>query len=105
MLALGVLSTFITTISATFLMALKIILVTHQSRRQHQYSRIIEIIVQSAAIVSVGTLCLAILSLIDFISPFEPDTSLGEICHQLYAYLVFVELPIAVSCLCVYVYY
>lgn len=95
--ALGLLSSFITTVFATSLIAFKIIRVTRQSHRQHHYRRVIEILVQSAAIVSIVMLGLVILSLMAFVSPFDVSTASGRFCYQLYTYLVFAQNPILVS--------
>lgn len=98
--ALGVISSFITTVSTTFLIALKITLVTRQSRRLHHYTKIIEILVQSAAMLSILLLVLAILILVDFVNPFDITTTTGMFCYQLNNYLLYTQLPIEVSNIC-----
>lgn len=97
---LGLLIPFITTVSATSLIALKIILVTHRSQRQRHYAKVIEILVESAAMVSIVILGTAILALMATISPFDLSTTRGKVCWQLYNYLLFVQLPITVSKVC-----
>lgn len=87
---------FITILSATFLIALKIILITQRSHMHYSYTKTVEIIIQSAAIVSIVLLGISILSLLDFIHIFSISTSGGKFAYQLGIYLVAAELSIAV---------
>lgn len=97
MQALAELGSFTTTVSATLRIALKIILVTHRSHRHFRYTRIIEILIQSAAIVSILLLGLGILKLIDFMHPLGLSTTGGRVFYQVYNYLRFTQPPITVS--------
>lgn len=94
--ALGILCSFITTLSATSLIALKIVLVTRQSHMRHSYSKIIEILVQSAAIVSIVLFGMAVLILVSRTHPWNLNTTSGRFFFQLGEYLIFVQLPVSV---------
>lgn len=94
--SLTTLFSFITTVSATSLIALKIIVVTRQTHRRHHYTKIINIIVQSAVILSVVLLGIAILSLIDYARPFDIGTASGKFCYQLESYLAYTQGPVTV---------
>lgn len=95
--ALITLPSFITTVSATFLIALKIILATCQSHRGYHYTRIIEILVQSSAIVCLVEAALAIICLVNFVQPFDLGTTSGKFGWQLYNLLLYAQTPILVS--------
>lgn len=95
--ALSMLLSFTTTALATSLIALKIYLATRQTQRYYCYTKIIEILVQSAAILSIIQLGLAILSLMDFVQQFDLTTTRGNAGYQLIEYLVNIQGPISVS--------
>lgn len=97
MLALGVLSSSITIISATLLITLKITLATRQVYKHQFYNMIIKILVQSAAIVSILLLGLGILTLVAFIHHFDLSTTSGRFSYQARNYFLFAQTPISVS--------
>lgn len=103
--ALCALSACITSTFATFLIVLKITLVTRQNQRRHHYSRIIEILLQSAGIESLCTLALAILSLIAFAHPLNLSTTSGRLCYQLLNYLTIIRFQFVVRNLKYSIYY
>lgn len=94
--SLATLSTFITTVSATSLVVLKITLVARQSQMRHSYTKIIEIIIESAGLVSIVLLGMSILDLLSYVHPFDPSTTLGTALNQTYAYLSYCQAPITV---------
>lgn len=93
---LATLSTFITTVSSTFLVALKIILVTRKSPMRNSYAKIIEIVIESAAIVSIVFLGPVILALSKYPHPFSLRTPSGRATYQTFLYLTFIQAPIMV---------
>ncbi|KAF5309491.1 hypothetical protein D9619_012494 [Psilocybe cf. subviscida] len=74
-------SAFITLL-ATSLIALKIVLVTRNSRIRHSYAKTIEIIVESAALVSFITLVMGILELISYVHPYDLGTTSGLLVYR-----------------------
>lgn len=73
--SLGIFCSVTTTVSATSLIACKIVLVTRRSRMVYSYNKILEILVQSAALVSIFLSAIAILQLfapnVDHITPHQ----------------------------------
>ncbi|KAF5313745.1 hypothetical protein D9619_013677 [Psilocybe cf. subviscida] len=70
--ALGILLAAVTTLFATFMIALRIILVTRESRGYYSYTKVIEILVESAALQSAVLLFTGIINIVTYISPTEP---------------------------------
>ncbi|KAF5309194.1 hypothetical protein D9619_012831 [Psilocybe cf. subviscida] len=85
--SLTMLCSLLTTLSSTFLIALKIVLVTRQSPTHHTYAKIVEILTESAAIVSIFMLGTTVLDLILYVHPFDMSTRGGMFCYQLQVYL------------------
>lgn len=85
-----------TTVSATSLIALKIVLVTRRSRMQHSYAKIVEILIESAALVSIVLLGVAILELISYVSPYKLGTTSGRHLFQMLQYLSSLYTPVTV---------
>ncbi|KAF5310294.1 hypothetical protein D9619_010139 [Psilocybe cf. subviscida] len=90
---LGVLSSFVTTISATFLIALKIILVTRYSRTQYLYAKILEILVESAALVSIVALGITVTELLAYAHPYQLDSTTGRLSYYLRQYFSSLQGP------------
>ncbi|KAF5313766.1 hypothetical protein D9619_013679 [Psilocybe cf. subviscida] len=67
--ALGILFSAATTVLATSMIALKIILVTRESRSQYSYTKVIEILVQSAALQSAVLLVNGIIVFMAYVDP------------------------------------
>lgn len=94
--ALGLLSSFITTVTSTSLIALKIILITRQNHMRYSYGKIIEILIQSAALVSIVLLPSSILELVDYVRPYRLDTTTGRVLYQMWMYLGYIQGPVTV---------
>lgn len=94
---LSVVPSLVTTASATLLIIVKITLVTRQSHRQHYYARIIEILIQSAGILSIVLLGSAIFNLLDFLHPFNLSTTSGKLCWQLENLFICLQSTVEVS--------
>lgn len=94
--ALAFLSSFITTISATSLIALKIVLVTRQSHQNYSYAKIIEILTQSAALVSIFLFVSSVVELLDYMHPFTLSTARGRFFIQVIGYLTYIQAPVTV---------
>jgi hypothetical protein len=86
----------ITTASATFLIALKIVLVTRRSYMQHSYTRIIRILIESAALLSISGLILAILDLVSYFNPYKLNTQTGRFLFQIFVCITYTQAPITV---------
>lgn len=97
--AAAALSSLITTVIATFLIALKIILVTRRSRMQHSYTKVLDILIQSAALEAVVLLGITTLSLVGLVHPFIITTTSGRSFYSMYEYLVFMQCPVTVRSL------
>ncbi|KAF5309188.1 hypothetical protein D9619_012839 [Psilocybe cf. subviscida] len=93
--SLASLSCLITTVSATSLIALKIVLVTKQNRMRRSYAKAVRILVQSAAIVSIVQLGMTVLQLISFFHSYNVHTSTGKFCSYMYDYLGYMQGPAA----------
>lgn len=89
----------IATISVTFMTALKIILVTRRSHAQSSYSKIIDIVVQSAALQSFFHIISSISQLLSYalIISNSDNVSLGSLFLKLNAYATTCELVFVVS--------
>ncbi|KAF5321952.1 hypothetical protein D9619_000015 [Psilocybe cf. subviscida] len=92
----GMLCSLITTGSSTFLIALKIVLVTRRSHMQHTYGKILEILIQSAALVSTVLLIMAILQIYSYVHAFKPSTASGRSLIQMSIYLACLQTPVTV---------
>lgn len=96
LLSLSSLLSAVTTLSATFLIALKIVLITRTNRMQHSYSKIIEILIQSAGLVSFVMLSASTLGLISNVHPFDVETKMGAVLYQVALYISRLQAPVAV---------
>lgn len=94
--ALGILSSFLTTMSATLFIGLKIFLVTRQSHMRRTYARIVIILVESAALVSVIGLLTTILIFQGYVHPSKLYTTSGGEIFQLAYYLGALVNPVMV---------
>ncbi|KAF5309520.1 hypothetical protein D9619_012486 [Psilocybe cf. subviscida] len=72
----------VTTLLATFLLVLKIVFVTRKSRMQHSYTKILQILIESAALVSFVMLSTSTLALISDVHPFALKTKIGTILYS-----------------------
>lgn len=93
------LASAMTTVTATFFLVLKIVLVTRKSRMQHSYTKAMKIIVESGALVSMLMLAEALLQLASFVHTFDLSTSSGKVLTQLLVYTTSIHTPIIVCCL------
>ncbi|KAF5310033.1 hypothetical protein D9619_010140 [Psilocybe cf. subviscida] len=91
--SLGVLSSFMTTISATSLIALKIVLVTRRSRIHCSYAKVVEILVESAALVSIVALGITVMELLDYARPYKLGTMAGRVSYDVMEYLSYLKGP------------
>ncbi|KAF5317745.1 hypothetical protein D9619_012549 [Psilocybe cf. subviscida] len=91
------LASLATTASATSLIALKIIRTTRESQMHYSYTRIVQILVESAALVSIVGLGVGSLQLVTYIQPYDMSTSSGRLLYQLLQYLAAVQTPIMVG--------
>lgn len=85
--AISCLASFITVSSATSLIVLKIVLVTRRSKMGRSYTKICEILIESAALVSIWYLGIAILQIASHVHPFVISTSFGRLLYRMYVYL------------------
>lgn len=92
------LASAMTTVIATFFIVLKIALVTRNSPTPRSYAKIIGIIVESGAIVSVLMIFLAVLQMVFFFHPLQVATTGGKFFLGMWEYLSSFQLPIIVSC-------
>ncbi|KAF5328113.1 hypothetical protein D9619_013638 [Psilocybe cf. subviscida] len=92
-LSLGLFSSSITTVSTTTLIALKIIIVTRRSRMRYSYEKIREILVESAAIVLIGTLGLTIVDMVLYVHPVHLDTISGRFAYGAGEYINYLQSP------------
>lgn len=63
---------------------------------QHSYTRIVVILVESAALVSVGALGVSILEVIGYVHPYNLNTQAGRFFSQMLRYLMYVQGPLIV---------
>jgi hypothetical protein len=91
--ALATWTTFMTTISASSLIALKILLVTRQSHSPYSYAKTIEVIIESAALVSVVFLLVAIFNVVSYVHPLDIGTASGRVLFQTSVYLLYLQVP------------
>ncbi|KAF5329247.1 hypothetical protein D9619_009241 [Psilocybe cf. subviscida] len=84
----------ITTMSATTLITLRIIMVTRRSPIRSSYRQIIEILLESAAIYSIVLLTHGILLIVDFIHPFDIRSPSGVAMWELSMYINFIQPPV-----------
>lgn len=94
--SLATLSTLVTTVSATFLIALKIVLVTQRSHMHHSYAKILEIVIESAALLSIVLLCITVVELASYVHPFDVSTSYGMALDHMAVYLLYCQGPTTV---------
>lgn len=80
--AMGTLTSFLTTVSTTALIALKIVLVTRRSHMHHSYSKVLEILIESSALASIVTFSGAVLLLLSVVHPFRVYKSSGRLLLQ-----------------------
>lgn len=95
--ALGRLFSAVTTIFATGLIALKIILVTRRNRTLYSYKRVIEILVQSAALQSIVLMAGSIIDFLFYIPNISPDSREGHIFVMLQAFATVFRVEVTVS--------
>lgn len=95
---IATLASALTTVTATLLIALKIVIVTRKSSMHHSYAKVIEIIVESGALVSTIMLAEALLELVSFLQPFDLATKSGQILVQLAEYVSSFQTWIVVCC-------
>lgn len=95
-LALRALACGVTAVSATFLIVLKISLVTRKSHTPWSYRKTIEIIVESSVLVSTVFWGMAILGLITYWHPFRMSTATGRFCYQMLQYLTSFQFAVVV---------
>lgn len=86
----------ICTLSGTLLIVVKIVLVTRQSRIRHSYGRVIEILVESAALVSTILLVQGILAVVTYFHTFRLSTRDGMFGYQLAKYLDEIQTTVVV---------
>lgn len=94
--SLSMISSVLTTVSATCLITLKIVVVTRRSHMRHSYDKIVEILVESAALVAVVALAVAIMDLVSFVHPDRVSTESGRLFYVLSEILGLVQTPIVV---------
>ncbi|KAF5311104.1 hypothetical protein D9619_007632 [Psilocybe cf. subviscida] len=85
---------FIITVSATCLVILKIVLITRRSHMRHSYAKIIEILVQSAALVSIVVVGSAIPEAYNIIQPFALGTTTGNVLYRMDQYTSYILCPV-----------
>lgn len=86
----------LTTLFATCFIALKIVLVTRQRRMSYSYAKIVEILVESAALLTFFLLGLAILGLVNSKHHFHLNTTIGRVSYELAVCLSYVVGPVIV---------
>lgn len=94
--SLSSLFSVITTLSTTFLIALKIVLTTRRSRMRQFYTKIIEILVQSAGLVTFIVLSVISLQLASYLHPFDMDTKFGTVLYEVSIIISRLEGPVIV---------
>lgn len=97
--SLATLSTFITTVLATSLIASKIVLVTRKSHMRHSYTKIIAIVIESGTLTSIVLLCVTILGLVLYARPVYLSTYYGRVITQMNEYFLYCQGPTTV---CIY---
>ncbi|KAF5321955.1 hypothetical protein D9619_000016 [Psilocybe cf. subviscida] len=85
---------FMTTVSATSLIAWKIASLTRESHIRHSYTKVLQILVESAALVSVVLSGVFILSLIDAVHIFNLGTMRGKVMLQMASYFGYMQGPV-----------
>ena len=90
-------SSSVTTLAATFLISLRIILTTRHARMHHTYAKIVEILVESAALVSIFVLFAGGLNLANSVHPFDLETAAGKVLYEVLTYLSAIQSPMMVS--------
>lgn len=90
-------SSSVTTLAATFLISLRITLTTRQARMQHTYAKIVEILVESAALISIFVLFAGGLNLANTVHPFVIGTTQGSVLYEVLTYLSAIQSPMMVS--------
>lgn len=103
--ALATLSNLVTTVSTTFLVALKIVLATRQSHMRRSYSKTIEIIIESGTLPSTIFLYIVITGLVDYIRSVDLSTPFGTVVYMVGDYLVFCQGLIAVRIIPPYIHH
>lgn len=91
------LTSLLTIVAATCLIALKIMCVTRQNRTHYSYTKIVNILVESAALVSIIAILVAILELLAYLRPYNVDTTTGRFFYELSQYIFALQTPILVS--------
>lgn len=89
-------SSFTTTVAASSLIALKIVLVTRKSHMRHSYAKVIEIVIESAVLVSIVLLGIAILEVGSYVHTYHMRTASGRALYQTFEYLSYCQGPITV---------
>lgn len=97
--SLTLISATVTSLLATSLAALRIIVVTRQSPMRRSYFRVVEILFESAALVCIVFLAIAIIDLIDYIHPFNLRTIGERVLFEVSWHLWISQGPITV-CTC-----
>lgn len=92
--SLDQISSCVTTVLATSLIALKIILTTRQSQMRHSYSKIIATVVEAATPVSILLLALTVLALVGYAHPYKLNTTRGSFFFQMFQYLLLMQGPV-----------
>lgn len=88
-----------TLVATTSLIALKIVLVTRQSPVRRSYARIVDVLIHSAALVSIVDLSITILQLVDYVDTFKLSTTRGIRLYQVTTYLTYMSAPLTVCTL------
>lgn len=98
--SLQLLFSAIITMSATSLIGLKIFLVTRQSHMRRSYLRVMEILVQSAVLVSIILWINCIFGLVSLKHPVHLGTSGDTVFYELGSYLNIIQPPLIVGFTC-----
>ncbi|KAF5317952.1 hypothetical protein D9619_012050 [Psilocybe cf. subviscida] len=91
---LSTLTSVLTTLAATCLISWRIALVTRRSNMLHSYTKIIEILIESAALITIVNVVQAILQLISVTHPISLTNTSGVVIFELYQYLSFIQGPV-----------
>jgi hypothetical protein len=97
LISLQLLLSAVTTLSATFLIGLKIFLVTRRSPMRRSYKKVMEILIHSAALVSVSLVIGSILDLMSMHIPNNLQTTGDIIRYELDTYFDIIQTPLLVS--------